>query len=137
MKTSTFLDFNLKYLLFAAILFLVEVLIAMYAHDEIIRPYLGDVLVVILMYCFVKSFFNIPPLKTAISVLIFSFVVETLQYFHFVKLIGLERSNLANIVMGNYFAWEDLLAYTIGIFIVLIAEKRIAKVKLGKNKYTD
>ncbi|TKC12221.1 DUF2809 domain-containing protein [Pedobacter polaris] len=116
------IEFNKKYFTIAVLLFLVEVIIGLYVHDTIIRPYVGDVLVVILLYCFVKSFFNTPVFITAIAVLIFSYVIETLQYFQYVKLLGLGDSNFANIVMGNYFAWNDIIAYTIGILMVLLLE---------------
>jgi glucan phosphoethanolaminetransferase (alkaline phosphatase superfamily) len=115
-------QFNGKYFALAILIFIIEVLIALYVHDQIIRPYIGDVLVVILIYCFVKAFFNFPVIKTAIGVLLFSYAVETLQYFEFVKLIGLEKNRLANVVIGNYFAWMDILAYSLGIVIVLLAE---------------
>ena len=39
--------FNKHYFGLAVIILLVEVLIALYVHDDFIRPYLGDVLVVI------------------------------------------------------------------------------------------
>ena len=32
----------------------VEVVIACYVHDRFIRPYVGDVLVVVVVYCFVR-----------------------------------------------------------------------------------
>ena len=38
------------------VIFLVEFLIARYVHDSFIRPYVGDVLVVILLYTFVRIF---------------------------------------------------------------------------------
>lgn len=121
---SSLVKFNLGYFLFTVILFVVEVLIAIFAHDPIIRPYVGDVLVVMLIYCFVKSFLNTPVLATALYVLLFSYVIETLQYFHFVNRIGLKHSSLARTVIGTSFAWTDLLAYTIGIGIVLYVEKK-------------
>lgn len=117
------IQFNIRYFTFAVILFIIEVLIALYINDQFVRPYIGDVLVVILIYCFVKAFFNLPVLKTTIGVLLFSYLIETLQYFQFVKRIGLEHSRLANVVIGNYFAWEDILAYTIGAVIILLAER--------------
>ena len=102
------IQFNKRYLLWAVFLFCVEVFIALFVHDNIVRPYVGDLLVVILMYCAVKSILNLSVWKTALSVLVFSFVIETLQYFHFVRLIGLQHSRLANVVMGNLFEWIDL-----------------------------
>jgi hypothetical protein len=116
--------FEKKSFFIALTIFVIEVLIALYISDKFVRPYVGDVLVVILIYYFVKAFVNIPTWPLAISTLLFSYLIETLQYFQFVKLIGLGDNKLANIVIGNYFAWEDLLAYTIGIIIIVIIESR-------------
>ncbi|RYG15588.1 MAG: DUF2809 domain-containing protein [Chitinophagaceae bacterium] len=128
MKTqSTIFRFHFKSLLIAIVLFIVEVLIALYVNDNFIRPYVGDVLVVILIYYFVKAFLHIPVWSLAIGTLIFSYIVECLQYFNFVKLIGMENNRLANIVIGNFFAWEDIGAYTIGITIVLVIEIYLLK----------
>jgi len=121
------LKFNRQYFILAILLFVTEVLIAVYAHDSIIRPYGGDFLVVILIYCFVKSFVNTSVLLTAVCVLLFSYMVETLQYFHIVDRLGLQNSKLARILIGTSFAWVDLIAYTLGIAVVLFIENRIAK----------
>ena len=118
---------NPNYLKLTILLFTTEVLIALYVHDNIIRPYIGDLLVVILIYCFVKSFFDIPVLKTAFGVLIFSYTIEILQYLKLVELLGLQHSKAANIIMGNSFEWIDLLAYTSGFACILLAEKIIAR----------
>ncbi|MBX9785036.1 MAG: DUF2809 domain-containing protein [Chitinophagaceae bacterium] len=111
------------YLLFTVLLFVTEVLIALFVHDNFIRPYVGDVLVVILLYCLLKTFFTISPVKAAIAVLIFSFVVEGLQYLHVAEWLGLTNNQLAMVLMGNSFSWLDLLAYVAGILFVLLAEK--------------
>ncbi|MCP3927738.1 MAG: DUF2809 domain-containing protein [Bacteroidetes bacterium] len=116
--------FQKKYFLLGVFIFGIEVLIAVYIQDGFIRPYLGDFLVVILLYCLIKSFIDIPVLSLSISVLLFSYMVEILQYFNFVQLIGLEDSRLANIIIGNSFARKDLLAYTFGILLVLWLEWR-------------
>lgn len=117
------IHFSKTYFIPAVLLFITEVLIAIYAHDKIIRPYVGDLLVVMLLYCLVKSFLNLPVKATAIVVLLFSYLVETLQYFNIVQRIGLAHSTFANIVIGNYFTWADILAYTLGILLVLTIEK--------------
>lgn len=104
----------------------IEILIAIFVHDRIIRPYIGDFLVVILVYCFIKSFFNIPVLTTAIIVLGFSIIVEILQYFEIAGKLGFQKSEFAKIVIGNSFEWIDVIAYTLGIAFVLLIEKLIA-----------
>jgi len=121
------IQFNKTYFLLTILLFLVEVFIAIYLHDAIIRPYGGDFLVVILIYCFVKSFVDTPVKATALAVLVFSYLIEILQYFHIVDLLGLSKSTIACIVIGTSFAWTDLLAYTLGILLVLLIEATLTK----------
>jgi Protein of unknown function (DUF2809) len=114
--------FNKNYFILAVVLFLIEVYIAVYVRDAIIRPYIGDLLVVIFLYCLVKAFVNTPPVKTALAVLIFSYLIELSQYLNLVKHLGLQRSRVANVVMGNSFEWIDMIAYTAGIVIVIAVE---------------
>jgi Protein of unknown function (DUF2809) len=117
--------FNRNYFLAAIGLLALEIIIALYVHDAIVRPYIGDLLVVILIYCFVKSFFNWPVLKTAFGVLLFSYLVELLQYFKVVERLGLLHCQLAKIIIGVSFEWLDILAYTMGIILLLVVEKSI------------
>jgi hypothetical protein len=116
------MPFNKTYFLLALTLFITEVLIGAYIHDTIIRPYGGDFLVVILIYCTVKSFFNLPVLQTACYVLLFAYAVEISQYFHLVNILGLQNSNVAKILLGTFFSVTDLLAYTLGILLVIVVE---------------
>lgn len=111
-----------RYFILTLTLLLAEVLIALYVHDGFVRPYIGDFLVVILIYCFVRTFIDASVPAVAAGVLVFSFLVEAGQYFHLVSLLGLDRSAIAKIVLGNSFAWMDLLMYTSGIICVLIVD---------------
>lgn len=115
--------FRKNYFFFFILLFVVEVLIALYVHDNFVRPYIGDVLVVILLYCFVKSFIKLPVLPAATGVLVFSFLIEILQYFNIVERLGLGHSKLAKTVIGTSFAWEDIGAYIAGFIVILVAER--------------
>jgi len=117
------LRFSPLYFGLTVLIFVIEVLIAAYLQDGFIRPYAGDFLVVILIYCFVRSFVQAPVVPVALAVLAFSYLVETLQYFNIVKLLGLEHSRIANIVIGNYFTWVDIIAYTLGIGFTILIEK--------------
>lgn len=115
--------FHKTYFLLAAVLFAVEVYIGMYVRDTIIRPYGGDFLVVILLYCLVKSFVNTPVVPAAVGVLLFSYLIEGLQYLKVVEWLGLQHNRLARIIIGTSFAWSDIIAYTLGIVVVLALEK--------------
>lgn len=112
-----------NYLAWSLLLIGVEIFIGARMHDRIIRPYGGDYLVVILLYCLVRSFVEMPVLTTAVSVLIFSYLVEVSQYFHLADHLGLRVPSLARTLLGTYFTWIDMGVYTLGIMTVLAAEK--------------
>jgi uncharacterized protein DUF2809 len=116
------LTFDKYYFGWAILLFAIEVLIALFVADRFVRPYLGDVLVVILMYCFLKAFLKLPVLPVAMAVLVLSFAIEGLQFLNSAEKFDLQ-SKIARTVLGTSFAWVDLLCYSIGIGVVLTAEK--------------
>ena len=116
------LKFNWRYFVLAILILIIEILIAIFVHDSFIRPYIGDLLVVIFIYCFLKSFVSLSTSKAALYVLLFSYFVETLQYFRIVQYLGFQRNNLARIIIGTSFDWKDILMYTIGIVTVVIIE---------------
>ena len=108
-------------------IFLIEVLIALFLHDAFIRPFVGDVLVVVLLYCFIRSFFKLSIKNAIIAVLIFAFAVEFAQYFDLVEKLGLEHNRMARIVIGSTFDLLDLLAYLTGGILILLGEQFIRK----------
>jgi hypothetical protein len=117
------LKFNKTYFGLTLLILITEIIIALYVRDNIVRPYIGDVLVVILIYCFIKSFFNTKVVPTASFVLLFAFGVETLQYFKIIEILGLQNNSVARIAIGTSFAWMDIACYIVGIAIVLAVEK--------------
>ncbi|MBN8673106.1 MAG: DUF2809 domain-containing protein [Chitinophagales bacterium] len=114
--------FNPRFFLLTLVLFVIEVLIAVYVHDNFVRPYVGDYLVVMLLYCGVRAFINASPLKIALAVLLFAYFIELLQYFHLVDRLGLAGNTVARTVIGYGFEWLDLLAYTLGVISILLLE---------------
>ncbi|WP_395053176.1 DUF2809 domain-containing protein [Flavobacterium sp.] len=121
------LNFNKKYFLLFILLFITEVLIALYVNDSFIRPYFGDYLVVFLVYCFVMSFLKANKYKMALAVLVFAFTVEFLQYVDFVTIVGLQKSRLARTVIGTSFSFEDLLLYFLAYLTITSLEKYLSK----------
>lgn len=111
------------YLILTLILLMVEVVIALYIHDDFIRPYIGDVLVVIVIYCFIRIW--IPKGNRALPLFIFVFAagVETLQYFHLVTVLGLEHNAFFRILLGSVFDPKDILCYGIGCLLLAAFQK--------------
>ena len=73
-------------------LLLLEIIIALFVRDAFIRPYGGDILVTILICCFVRVFFPTGVRPLPLYVFLFAAAVEIGQYFDFVTLLGLGDS---------------------------------------------
>jgi hypothetical protein len=101
-----------QYLLAAIRILIAEILVATVFSDIIvIRSYISDYLVVILLFCLVKSFWNVPSLALAISVFIFACIIESAQYFHLANVLGLHSGSVLRILIGTSFSWIDILMY--------------------------
>lgn len=117
------LTFSKNYFIAFIILFLIEVAIALFFKQGFIRHTFGDFLVVILLYCFFKSFLKGSALPIAVVTLCIVYIIEFLQLMDFLKYLGLEHNKWVNLVFGNSFSVQDLVAYTIGIAVTLYMEK--------------
>lgn len=110
-----------KYFIATIFLFIVEVLIATkLAYIDWLRAYFGDVLVVILIYTFIQSFFDFDKTKTIIGVFLFACAIEFAQHLHFAELLGFKDNKIAMIFLGNSFSWIDILCYVFGCILVLL-----------------
>ena len=107
----------------AGCLFCVEAFIAAFLHDRFVRPYVGDFLAVIFLYCLVRSMVTTPVRPTVAAVLLVAYGIEVLQYLHLLTYVGLQHSRLAALVLGTHFEWGDMLAYTLGALCILAAER--------------
>jgi hypothetical protein len=117
-------QFSLKYFFLTILIFLAEVLIATKLSDIFfVRAYLGDVIVVMLLYTFVKSFIKVNDQKLIFGILIFSLMVEFAQYFNIAEKLGFRPGSLMFIVIGNSFSWIDNLCYAVGCLILYIIVK--------------
>ena len=113
---------RLVYFIVFALLLATEVLIALFVHDNFIRPFVGDVIVVILLCAFLRILIPekiklLPVFATAFAV-----AVEIMQYFDFVKLLGLENNIVLSTALGRTFDIKDIICYIIGGLIFFIAE---------------
>ncbi|WP_342648519.1 DUF2809 domain-containing protein [Mucilaginibacter sp. CSA2-8R] len=112
------LQIDRPYCYLTVLLLAIEIFIGLFVHDAWIRPYGGDFLVVILLYCLVKSFLRSSYRPVAIGVLLFAYLTETMQYLHVAALLGLQHNQFACIIIGTQFSWTDTLMYTLGIALV-------------------
>jgi hypothetical protein len=118
------LKFNFRYFLCTIMLFITEALIALYMHDDFIRPTFGDFLVVILMYCGIRSIVQADYRYVAIATLLTAYIIEVSQYFHLIVHLGLQYSRAAQWLLGSGFAWGDMVAYTLGTACIWLVEHK-------------
>lgn len=114
---------RIKYLLAFIAIFIPEVFIALFVRDRFIRPYGGDILVTVLICCFVRIFFPTGVRLLPVWVFLFAAAVEIGQYFDFVSLLGLGSISLFRILLGSTFSFADILCYGAGCLLFFIAEK--------------
>jgi hypothetical protein len=111
------------YRVLAVAVFGIEVCIALFIHGGFVRHYVGDTLVVVLLYLVFRSFTRLQ-LAAALSLaLILAFTIEVGQYFRILDMLRIGDISLIKIVAGNSFDWIDMLAYIGGAVLVLIVEK--------------
>ncbi len=113
---------RLPYVIATVIIFVTELLIAIYVKDKIIRPYVGDVLVTALLCTMVKSVYVKPIKGLWLWVFAFSVCVEVTQYFHLADLLGI-KNTVIRIIMGGSFSFIDLLCYFVGCLGFMLVEK--------------
>lgn len=120
-RNDTFIGSRWFYAICFAGLFVVETLIALFVRDAFIRPYMGDVLVVILVYCFVRIFITRPLRWLPLWIFLFACCIETLQYLQLVTLLGLQNCTLARVVLGTSFSWGILFAMLLGVCLYFLS----------------
>ncbi|MDD3240226.1 MAG: DUF2809 domain-containing protein [Lachnospira sp.] len=111
---------RIQYFIAFVCLLVIEVLIALYIHDSIIRPFIGDVLVVIVIYTFVRIWIPEGVKLLPLYVFIFAAAVEGLQYLNIVKLLGLENNTFMRILIGSTFDWKDIICYMVGCILIMV-----------------
>lgn len=119
---------RLIYALLFFIILITEVLIALFLKSGFIRSYVGDILVVILICCFVRIFFVKKVKLLALWVFLFSVAVEVAQYFDLVKLLGLDGSEFLSILIGRTYSFIDILCYLLGCIIFFVCELWFKKI---------
>lgn len=93
----------------------VEIMIALWVDDGLVRPFVGDALVVVLVFCALRTVLpRVSGSALAASVLLFACAVEVSQAFDVVALLGLQDNRLLSTALGRTFSWWDFVAYLAG-----------------------
>ncbi|MBQ3028175.1 MAG: DUF2809 domain-containing protein [Lachnospiraceae bacterium] len=113
---------RIAYFVATVILFGIELLIALFVHDNFIRPYVGDVLVVMLLYTFVRIFWPEGVRLLPLYIFVFAAGVEVLQYFRIAEVLGLSDNRIMSVIIGSVFDWKDVVCYGVGCAVIGVYE---------------
>lgn len=115
-------------LLFVA-LFFIEVIIALFVHDNFVRPYIGDLLVTVLLCAFLRIFIPEKIKALPIFVFVFSVLVEFAQYIDIVKLFGFENNKFLSVIIGRSFSVIDIIYYALGCILFFFLDRYVISKK--------
>lgn len=119
------MDLRVVYGVAAALIFAIEVAIAAGAiGGGFVRGSVGDILVIVLIYCGLRVF-SLAPARAAALATAAGFVAEALQYVHMADLLGLQEGSVPYILLGNTFSASDLVMYLIGGALALIMDRLV------------
>lgn len=113
---------RLIYALITIALLIIEVLIALFVHDSFIRPYVGDMLVVIVLYTFIRIFIPEKVKFLPSYILCFAVLVEVLQYFRIVEVLGLSDNRFFSVLIGSVFDIKDIICYAVGCLLIVVGQ---------------
>jgi hypothetical protein len=110
------------YALAATFVLLIEVAIALWVRDDFVRPYVGDVLAVILVYLALRAVSTLRIVPAALIALAVGISVEIGQAADLLGILGLSHHRIAAVVLGTSFSIGDLFCYGAGAAIAVLVE---------------
>ncbi len=130
---------RVTYFIVTIVLLIIEVMIALFVHDNIIRPYVGDVLVVAVIYTFIRIFIPNKVKLLPLYIFMLSVIVELMQYANIVKLLGLQDNKFFSVLVGTTFDVKDIICYGVGCLLIAIGSKlyelKKGEIKLWETKH--
>lgn len=117
------MKFRLSYALAALALFAVEIAIALFVHDRLIRPHIGDSLAVILLYLALRAVTQLRVMPAAGIALAVAVAIEFGQLFGLIGALGLSGNIAARFLLGAGFDPLDFIAYAAGALFVIAVER--------------
>ncbi len=112
-----------RYALAALLVLLIEIAIALWVRDRIVRPYVGDILAVILVYLALRAVTALRVVPAAIIAFFAGVLVEFGQAANLLHLLGLGDHDAARILFGTVFSIGDIVCYAAGAAIAVLVDR--------------
>lgn len=102
-------------------------IVKLFSGSQFIRGFVGDIIVIWLLYFLMKVLYDFHSLKLAVFTLMAAYAVEFSQYLKLINLLGLQHSTIARLVLGSVFDPYDLIAYNIGALLVYFIDTKLVR----------
>lgn len=112
-----------RHAIVALALLVVEVCIALFVRDRIVRPFVGDLLAVMLVHFALRATLPLGPRLAAGIALMVAVMVELGQLIGILHWIGLADNPIARIVFGTGFDPLDFAAYAAGALVAIAVDR--------------
>ena len=126
-KKALLTTLNAKYIIAFIIILAIEVVIALYINDKIVRPYIGDILVIFLLYALVRAVIKKSIKLLPVYIFAFALIIEIAQYYHIVDVLQLNDKKILSIIIGTSFDIKDILCYLFATGVLVAWETRESK----------
>lgn len=114
---------SIRYIIMFAILLIIEILIGKFVHKGFIRDYGGDILIIPLLYSFVRIFWvrnsKATRLYLPLGLFVLGVCVELLQGANLVDILKIDRNSIIGIILGSTYDLKDILCYLAGTVFIL------------------
>jgi len=104
------------------ILFIIEIFIGIFMHQGFIRDYGGDMLIIPLLYAFIRIFWvedsKATRLYLPLVLFLFGVCVELIQAVNLTDILEIRRNSTLGIIIGSTFDWKDILCYLAGTVLI-------------------
>lgn len=104
-----------------AALFITEIIIGAFCGG-FIRAYVGDVLVIPLIYCLVRIFYTRDNKLLPIAVGSLGILAEIAQYFDLCGILGIDKQSAMGIMIGSHADIGDIFCYIAGVILIYVFE---------------
>ena len=118
-----------RYFIIFLVLSAVIILIALYADDDFVRPYLGDAAAAAAVFFLACAAFKKTPKLLVLYVFIFTVIVELMQFFNVLALVGLSENRALSVIAGSTFDFADILCYAAGCLSAELLRRLILRTK--------
>ena len=122
-----------RYSILALAIFAIEVCIALFVKDMFVRPYVGDMLAVVLVYAILRAI-GLRAVLSLVLALAAAFAIEAAQAFFVLRLVGFADNQILRTIFGGSFDVYDLLAYSSGALLAGLVELALHHRRRARRK---